>query len=340
MKIAGRKSMSALTRILTIVILSFGLALSAQAGNGGGTTGGGSGGGEIAQQTCDTQVWKTMEDRARLETEREIMQNQNLIFKPDSVLSYMCFDSLAGHAAAHVGVLFTHTKYWDGKEIIPWGAEYGMDHAMTNVIGKSLPPYISSNFNHDYLGGRGSDLGLQKRQPETSYSQGSTYGCSEMSKVWMKAKCLNFMYNDKAAKSDGFYPFKNLKATQGGQDVDGYEAKNDIRNWPTPCNNEMAVPGGWKDFTNSSRNSTGDSNYNRHYQYGDPNNKNFTDVRKMLEPGQCGTAVKTGLKIILTPSSNSTNQDDAVCTNPGCTYNGSACTAVATDSAGRVQGGV
>src|SRR5690606_1147706 len=48
--------------------------------------------GQIAKQTCDTEVWKAMTQRAHLESEREIMQNQNLIFKPDSILHYTCFD--------------------------------------------------------------------------------------------------------------------------------------------------------------------------------------------------------------------------------------------------------
>ena len=39
---------------------------------------------QIAPQPCDPQFFRQMESRAWLEAEREIMQNQNLIFKPDS----------------------------------------------------------------------------------------------------------------------------------------------------------------------------------------------------------------------------------------------------------------
>ena len=46
---------------------------------------------EIAPQSCDSNYWRQLSSRAWLEAEREIMQNQNLIFKPDSVLQYTCF---------------------------------------------------------------------------------------------------------------------------------------------------------------------------------------------------------------------------------------------------------
>ena len=45
----------------------------------------------IASDSCDPNYYDSLASRAWLEAQREITQNQNLIFKPDSVLEYSCF---------------------------------------------------------------------------------------------------------------------------------------------------------------------------------------------------------------------------------------------------------
>ncbi|MFA5592372.1 MAG: hypothetical protein WC989_03565 [Micavibrio sp.] len=282
----------------------------------------------IANQTCDTQVWQTMEARARIETEREIMQNQNLIFKPDSILNYVCFDSLAGHAAANVGVLFTHTTYWDGKLIIEWGDQgkyKGVDEAVNKAVIESLKTYLKGNYDHSLLGGRGQVLGLGATPAEPKKAnQSSTYSCGVMAQVWATAKCLNFLHTNEFAKTDGYYPFLNLKAEEGGENVAGYESINEVRNFPNPCGGTPITGSTWKDMYHLSRNETGFGAVDAKYQFGTPLNKAFTDVRKLLEPGKCESPIKTGVKVIK-GLDGSTPYDDGVCTNPGCAYDGSSC---------------
>lgn len=275
---------------------------------------------QIANQTCDAAVWKTMEARARLETEREIMQNQNLIFKADSILNYTCFDSMAGHAATTVGVLFTHTAYF-GSQIIPWGAPYGMDEAMNNVVGKSMQQYISDNFQHSYMGGRGNPapngLGLgAPRAPQIR--QGQSYGCNVMNQVWMAAKCMNFMHTTTFAADDGFYPFVDL----GPGGPDSYQAKADRRAWPTACPSASPITGStWQDTYRDSRNERSFGVEGNLYRYQTINQQVFTQVRERVEPGRCtgGVAIRTGVQVILSPGATQT-YPDGVCTNPGCTY--------------------
>jgi hypothetical protein len=294
---------------------------------GGNAAGGGSA--TIADQTCDSQVWRTMEARARMETEREIMQNQNLIFKPDSILNYVCFDKFAGHASEHVGVLFTHTTYWNGQEIIKWGDQgkyKGMDKAMQAVVIDSMKTYVQSNFNHEYLGGRGPEIGLSGKPPVSDITgKGGTYGCSEMSKVWAAAKCMNFLHTNNFANNDGFYPFLNLRAQAGGESVAGYETKKDVRKFPTACTGEPFNGTTWMQIYRKSRNENGFGDPNDSYKYGEPNNRIFTKVREKVDPGRCANpAIKTGVKIIKSPGSTSTTED-GVCTNPGCTYSNGSC---------------
>jgi hypothetical protein len=319
-------------KVLTGALLLASLIIpykSLQAGPGAG----------IAPQTCDTRVWQTMENRARMETEREIMQNQNLIFKADSVLAYTCFDSFAAHASRYAGVLFTHTSYFGGL-IIPWGAPNGMDTAMQSVVINSLNPYLNSNFNHNPLGGRGSSLSLSRYAVNPIGSQGRTYACDQMARIWSTAKCLNFMHTSDFANTDGFYPFKNLTGANGGPSIQGYQTKNDVRNFPTACSGQP-IEGGWLQIANSSRNSADGTTYNRYYPYSTPNNQAFTDVREMVRAGECGPPVRTGVQVIVTSGAagggggggggaggggGGTTRPDAVCTNPGCTYVGNNCT--------------
>ncbi len=275
----------------------------------------------IAPSTCDTNVWQTMVDRARLETEREIMQNQNLIFKADSILNYVCFDSFARHASTTLGPLFTTTSYF-GTTVLPADA---MMNAVNNVVLGALGPYIGGNFNHDYLGGRGSELPNQSLSPVAA--TGTTYVCGDMGKVWAVAKCLNFMHNAAFAETDGFYPFKDIPGYEGSPEIVGYETKNDVRNWPTPCNGPSLGNDWWKGTADSSE------NLNESYPFATPNQEHFQQVRARLSTAvACSAPIPTGVTIILSPGSP-TGLADAVCTN-GCSYNGTACTRGGGDGSG------
>ena len=101
---------------------------------------------------CDPQYMDALEGRAYLEAQREIMQNQNLIFKADSILSYVCFDAFAGHASSNVGDIFSN-------------GNQPMAGSMDSVVINSMTAYINNNFNHSLLGGRGQYLGLADTPP-------------------------------------------------------------------------------------------------------------------------------------------------------------------------------
>lgn len=281
------------------------------------------GGSTIAQQTCDTQVWKTMESRARLETEREIMQNQNLIFKADSILNYTCFDSFAAHAAQNVGVLFTHTTYFNGTQVIAWGSPYGMDYALDRAVIGSMKPYIEKNFDHSYLGGRGQYVGLSSPVVNNVPSRGKQYQCDVMSEVWKVAKCLNFIHVQQFSTTDGFYPFIDIQGLNGNQPVAGYANASiaDTRKFPTECTGSPIPGSTWETLYRDSRNETGFGANDRFYQYGSPMRNTFTAVRELVEPaGTCGDAIPTGVMVILGPGTSAQRYMDGICTNPGCSY--------------------
>lgn len=328
-------------KILAFSALIVGLSVTAQPKNACASGAAAGNATQIAPQTCDTNVWADMTNRARIETEREIMQNQNLIFKPDSVLAYTCFDSLAAHTAARAGVLFTHTTYWNPMPL-QWGSQYGMDTAVNNLVIAAMRTYITSNFNHSQLGGRGGALSsggggnaqaLAQYPVSVQASQNSQYACGVMGQVWAVAKCLNFLHTAEFANTDGYYPFINLQGFNGSANVDGYEAKTDVRHYPTACSGQPLLGSDWLRQYRAARNEVDFGNPNQNYQYGEQLNTAFRQVRDRIAPVgtqisggrtvQCGNtpAIPTGVTVILGPSSTSTQPyPDGVCTNPGCTY--------------------
>lgn len=129
--------------------------------------------------TCDPAYWDAMKAKAWGEAQREISQNQNLIYKADSILEYSCFDSFLGALSSSASDMFSESSEFGTA---PPG---GMEGALQGLIGGSLGGYLGANFGHDFLGDRGSD--------DYSASGGGSYNCDVMGKVWQEAKCMNFV---------------------------------------------------------------------------------------------------------------------------------------------------
>lgn len=272
---------------------------------------------DIAPQPCDAQYWRQMSARAWLESEREIMQNQNLIFKPDSVLEYVCFDQFVSINAWAGGDIFVHTDYF-GKKIIQRSADEAMQKALLNVVTESLDAYKEKNFNHSFLGGRAvlmkADMSNSSFQPASNRQK---YACQTMSKIWKAAKCANFVDNSSFDSTDGFYPFEAIKKHKDGEDVAGYaDTIKETRIFPSAlkCSDSNQGAGGtWDDQITLAENKGQDL-----YKFQSPLGEIFEEVGKKIEPGNCNNpAIKTGIKVII---NGEESHDDGVCTNPGCSY--------------------
>jgi len=284
---------------------------------------------DIAPQPCDTKYWEQMHSRAWLEAEREIMQNQNLIFKPDSVLEYVCFDQFASLAAWPGGNIFVHTDYF-GKKIIERGSAGSMEKGLEAVVSNALNAYRGSDggatksgnstkFGHSFLGGRAAFMDIANKnstfKPATT---NQSYTCSTMANVWKAAKCANFVDNASFESTDGFYPFDELKAHNGGKDVGGYaDTIKDTRQYPSgsswECDSSKQGVTTWKE---QLRKATLEEEL---YKFKAPLSQTFKDVGDRLEPGKClsSHAIKTGVKVVI---NGVESHDDGVCTNPGCSY--------------------
>lgn len=121
-----------------------------------------------ASNACDPKYMDALESRAYLEAQREIAQNQNLILKPDSVLSYICFENLVSAVATDMASQFVPIDVTD------------IDSVIAAHVG---------GFSGKILGDRGS--------------YDSTNTCMDMNKIWEEATCMNMFDEDR----DQFFDF-------------------------------------------------------------------------------------------------------------------------------------
>lgn len=284
---------------------------------------------DIAEQPCDTQYWRQMSARAWMEAEREIMQNQNLIFKPDSVLEYVCFDQFESFAAWRGGNIFVHTDYF-GKKIITREQPEAMHKVMASVVSAALSGYKTGNFSHTFLGGRSFFMGAEMTnsafKPATDGSVKQDYTCQTMSKVWKAAKCANFIDNASFESTDGFYPFDPIKGYKGEKDVDGYSGGiQEVRQYPSALScvsgntrsgaippQELGAKGKWTDQLKFAENTKEEL-----YDFQTILSDTYLEVGLRLKPGECGSPpIETGITVVAKDG----DHPDGICTNPGCTY--------------------
>lgn len=162
---------------------------------------------QFAASSCDTQYYQSLEARAWLEAQREVVQNQNLIFKPDSVLQYTCFDRHLSVLVSQSSNLLTGNSSFNGNT-------NQMRTPLNSIVLGPTRNYLNSNFNHSMLGGR---TNINYNVPN-SLSAGN-YSCNMMDRIWMQAKCMNFIHQ---TSHDGFFTFNQY-------------ANNDFRTLPTTC---------------------------------------------------------------------------------------------------------
>ena len=245
-------------------------------------------GSTYATDPCDPDYYESLESRAWLTAQAEITQNQNLIFKTDSVLEYTCFDRYLRELADHADDMFSETTRWSGSP------PTDMRKALNDLVQSARNKYITANFNHTLLGGRASF-----NYPNASSLSGNNYTCNIMDRVWQAAKCMDFIDN---STHDGFFTFAE------------YAADPDKRFLPTAC------PGG-ANYTNNINKAVvnastpwTEDDVITYYGLIYPASGN-------CEPTMGGAVAKiqTGLEINVN-SGSVTRYNEYVCTVPGCYY--------------------
>ena len=246
--------------------------------------------GAFAPEPCDPQYYESLESRAWLEAQREITQNQNLIFKGDSVLEYTCFDSYLSELADHASDMFSETNQW--------GSPPGdMATSLSNLVGSALSAYQTSNYNHSLLGGRSS-----LTSSLNGSISGGSYTCDRMNAVWEAAKCMDFIHN---AANDGFFTFAE------------YASGDDKRFLPTACSPKTA------DFTGELQTALVNANTpweeDSVVTYFDLIYPGGTSCAPSSASGGLTTMISTGLQVIKSSGTPATYTEH-VCVVPGCYY--------------------
>jgi hypothetical protein len=232
-------------------------------------------------QSCDTEYWDSMKNRAWLEAEREIVQNQHLIFKPDSVLEYTCFQDWTLTSAAGSGGIFSGGTLSGRLNSLVLGGSAGVNQ------------YLNNNFGHDMLGGR----------------EPIAVSCSVMAQVWQAAKCMNFVDTAHGSVTlDGFHTFLE------------YADNPDPRIFPTPCTGTKPTwEAHARVALNTPDVRTTDARVDIDPYIRNPYNEHLELIKPKLVPGACGAAVMTGVQVHTIPGAAG-DYADGICTNPGCTF--------------------
>lgn len=174
-----------------------------------------------AATPCDPQYSQSLSARAWLEAQRELTQNQNLIYKPDSVLEYTCFNRYLNTLAQQANSMFSdNTGRWGGGI----GADT-LDNALAALVQAAAVEYIGANFentggaaggSYDLLGGRLSDgvtvpsmTGPRDHEFTNIIAPGG-YSCQVMNSVWNAAKCVDSIANP---AEDGYFTFQQYGAS-------------------------------------------------------------------------------------------------------------------------------
>lgn len=251
-----------------------------------------------AATPCDPDYYKSLKAKAWLEAQREITQNQNLIFKPDSVLEYTCFERQLNALSQNAGSMFSENPKWGG-------AAAGMAGTLTGLVGTPMFSYLQANFRtstsgtYGLLGGRidGNDpamTAVDATMTQPTITAGD-YSCDIMNKIWQAAKCMNFSAD---ISHDGFYTLEH------------YVNNDDKRFLPARC----LKPTGLNSWDTNYDDAIVDPPWTR-----DPVNS-FSD--KLLydgNPASCDgvTPIPTGIEIYV---QGGITVPEKICVMPGCYY--------------------
>lgn len=242
-----------------------------------------------------------IERTGQLEAQREIIQNQNLIAKPDSVLEYSCFEQHLTLSGAQTGPLFSEQEGFFGIND-PFIDPNSLDRAIYYLTFEALIEYLQANFWHKYLGDRSSLVGLPP-------AGGAGYSCYAMGYVWNKAKCLDFI-GENRYDQDSFYTFE-----------DYMNMANDPRDLPDP--QQCAK---WADWSTAITDSTG-LNAPTTGVISSAMMDPLTMYPALFDPAACAPPIPTGVVVPPMPGLNTPTPryDEYMCVTPGCHYDGSNC---------------
>lgn len=255
---------------------------------------------QTVPDTCDADYYDVLRARTYAEGKRQVELTQRLILKPDSVLEYSCFNEAALHLG-FAGASFSERGLALGEGTPPEfdGAPAhiriypnSLEDALERVVQSSLVGFLQS-FSHIYGGGT------------FTWVPNPLAGCNPMNVVWHVLKCSDFNQNI-------WIRFEDL-------------ASDDIRFFPIPCDNP-------------TRESRIDAALAASYPVpASPAASGGMDLYRGFVPELTGSCAAAGsssipgggnsplLTGVTTTMTDGSTVEEAVCMQPGCHFDGSAC---------------
>lgn len=234
-----------------------------------------------AQNACDPQFMDAIEARGFAEAARENAQNQNLMFKPDSVFEYSCFRSHASLPQVNADQLFRPAS---------------LSFPTVNPIEQ----FVFTNFGDVYLDSRYTT-------PIPALPAPPANMCNAIASVWEVSRCMNF-YNRQDL--EGFFDLTHYTANDPRQLPTSLGACPTLPYGGLNMALDMAYNNNRPAWTLAIPNPRDTTDY-----ISDP-----VDVLEgMYEPGTCGTEIPTGM--IVTDYTAPVNSfREKICSNPACVY--------------------
>ena len=157
--------------------------------------------------------------KAFLEAEREVVINNALMLKPDSVLEYTCFDQQAAGVADIAGPIFSESTRWAPASVSLSPGSVSINVNMTNtrldnsinrLVLESLGTYVNTNFSHDFLGGAAAG---DNNTISTSVAGISGAPCDFMYLTHDVSRCDAFALNTQFMTFDSYFSTPALLST-------------------------------------------------------------------------------------------------------------------------------
>ena len=193
-----------------------------------------------SSNTCDADFMNQIYAKAFLEAEREVVINNSLTLKPDSVLEYSCFDQDAAAFALHGGPVFSESTRWSpttisiGSDSVTIDINMGdtrLDTSIEKLVLESLKIYVDTNFAHDFLGGAASG---DNNTISNTVEGISTLPCDFMYLLHDVSRCDDFALNTRFMTFESYFSTPTL-------------LDNDPRVLPQECPDNHKITQAWID---------------------------------------------------------------------------------------------
>ncbi len=266
-------------------------------------------------EACDEDYLNVLRSQAWLAGQYDILMNQSLILKPDSVFEYTCFHQFLGYTSDVIAPIFSESQEFEeinidigtvrGSRIINTGFardEGSMADSLTSAVIDPLTTYLENNFGHTFLGGTSAMDGA------TPAIGGASYTCEAMALVWQIAKCTNF--------HPPWLPEMGRGNLYEIEDFVGY----DPRLYPEECDNSQV----FQEFIDISNNEDLD-----YHTVDEPVPEGFGSYVELREPPCTSPPIPVGLTYTredpvivhdLVVDTETIEFQEHVCPNQGCHY--------------------